>query len=801
MVAAVACVRKEMQKMWCLQSYGREVCHTKNRRVRGVHKETTDDTDTEVEFLEDSEEEYTIKSIKQIAAVNNAIFAELMIDGKTVSFQVDSGASPNVLPMKHLPSEAKVEKTNTMLECWNKSKLTCLGEARITIKNPANGKKYSVKFVVVEEEFTPLLGNSASQKMKLITVNHNNITTPKVNAVKTKDLIEEYADVFHEEVGKLPGTVHLETDPTIMPVVSPSKRLPVNLKEKLKVELDKMCSQGVIKPVKKATSWVSSLSIQTKSNGSLRVCIDPRPLNTALIRQRFQLPILDDLLPELNKARVFTTADLRSGYWHLALDEESQNLLVFDTPYGLYKWKRLPFGINAASEIFQKQLYKAVGNLQGVVCVADDIIVYGAGVNDADALRNHDENLENLLQKCRENNIRLNKEKLKLCQTSVPFLGHIITNEGLKPDPAKIEAVLKMPRPEDVAGVQRLGGFVNYLAKFLPRISDVMAPIRQLTRKDVLWSWGDPQETAFLEIQRLVSEAPILSYYDPGKKLVLQCDASQKGLGVALTQDGHPLAYASRALTDTETRYAQIEKELLAIVYGCEKFHQYTFGNDVDIHSDHRPLESIMLKKLSDCPRRLQNMLMRLQHYNVTVTYKPGKEMFLADTLSRAYVEESLDSGEEAETINVNAISTYVPFTDARLIDLRNATDEDETMQKLKSEILNGWPDEKHNLPSELHGYFTFRDQLVVQDGLVFRGERIVIPYPQRKLMKEKVHSSHIGAEGCVRRARECMFWPNMADDIRQYVDRCAVCKQYDDKNPNETLMCHEVPDRPWAKV
>ena len=133
---------------------------------------------------------------------------------------------------------------------------------------------------------------------------------------------------------------------------------------------------------------------------------------------------------------------------------------------------------------------------------------------------------------------------------------------------------------------------------------------------------GDPQETAFLEIQRLVSEAPILSYYDPGKKLVLQCDASQKGLGVALTQDGHPLAYASRALTDTETRYAQIEKELLAIVYGCEKFHQYTFGNDVDVHSDHRPLESIMLKKLSDCPRRLQNMLMRLQHYNVTVTYK-----------------------------------------------------------------------------------------------------------------------------------------------------------------------------------
>ena len=129
-----------------------------------------------------------------------------------------------------------------------------------------------------------------------------------------------------------------------------------------------------------------------------------------------------------------------------------------------------------------------------------------------------------------------------------------------------------MPRPEDVAGVQRLGGFVNYLAKF---------PIRQLTKKDVPWSWGDPQETVFLEIQRLVSEAPILRYYDPNKRLVIQCDASQKGLGAALLQDGQPLAYASRALTETETRYAQIEKELLAIVYGCEKFHQYTYGNFV----------------------------------------------------------------------------------------------------------------------------------------------------------------------------------------------------------------------------
>ena len=157
-------------------------------------------------------------------------------------------------------------------------------------------------------------------------------------------------------------------------------------------------------------------------------------------------------------------------------------------------------------------------------------------------------------------------------------MGHVLTSHSVKMNPEKAKAVQEMPKPEDVEGIQRINGFVNYLAKFLLGLADVMEPLRQLTRRDTEWQWIEEQEKSFEEVKKLVTAAPILSYYDPKEELVIQCDASQNGLGAALLQKGKPIAYASRALTDTETRYAQIEKEMLAIVFSLEKFHQYTLG-------------------------------------------------------------------------------------------------------------------------------------------------------------------------------------------------------------------------------
>ena len=173
----------------------------------------------------------------------------------------------------------------------------------------------------------------------------------------------------------------------------------------------------------------------------------------------------------------------------------------------------------------------------------------------------------------------------------VAFMGHLFTNNGLKIDPNKAHTVQEMTPPTDMEGVQRLNGFVNYLSKFLPQLADVMEPLRRLTRKDTEWTWSEEQDKAFNEVKRLVSQALVLSYYQPDRPLSIQCDASQKGLGAALLQDGRPNAYPSHSLSDTEQRYAQIEKEMLAIMFVLEKFNQYTFGRHVRVSSNHKQLE------------------------------------------------------------------------------------------------------------------------------------------------------------------------------------------------------------------
>lgn len=239
--------------------------------------------------------------------------------------------------------------------------------------------------------------------------------------------------------------------------------------------------------------------------------------------------------------------------------------------------------------------------------------------------------------------MKLNKKKLKLLRKEIPYMGHLVTANGLKPDPEKVEAVRNMPKPDNVKAVRRFCGFVNYLAKFLPRLAEVLEPIQQLTRKEVPWQWKYEHDAAF-EVKELVTQAPLLKYYNPEEELTVQCDASDKGLGAALMQNGQPIAFASRALTEPETRYAQIEKEMLAVVFALQKFDQYVYGRPATVQSDHKPLAAISNKPPRSAPKRLQGMLLKVQKYDVSIVYKPGPEMYLADTLSRVFLPTTENS-------------------------------------------------------------------------------------------------------------------------------------------------------------
>ena len=303
-----------------------------------------------------------------------------------------------------------------------------------------------------------------------------------------------------------------------------------------------------------------------------------------------------------------------------------------------------------------------------------------------------------------------------------------------------------------------------------------------------------------------MSGPPLLKYYEPDKPLVLQCDASEKGLGASVLQDGKPVTYASRALTTTETYYAQIEKELLAIVFGVERFHQYTYGRRVAVDSDHKPLETTFGKPLASAPRRLQKMFMRLQRYDIDIQYKKGSEMYLADTLSRHFsgdeahlitssFEEEIEGMPRIEEINQMIAS------EEEMLRLKNETDKDEALQMVKAIIQNGWPEIKHNLPATVTPYFHIRDELVVQDGLILRGDRVVIPKALRNEMIEDLHAAHQGIESSLRRARESIFWPNMNSEVKDYISRCEICLTYAPHQQKEPLLSYEVPDCPWAKI
>ena len=297
-------------------------------------------------------------------------------------------------------------------------------------------------------------------------------------------------------------------------------------------------------PVDEPTDGVSNMVVATEESGDLRLCLDPKQLNKALKRERYPLPITDDVLPDLSRAKVFTKFDARNRYWHVQFDDESSKLTTFDTPFGRYRWKRLPFGISVASEIFQKRLKQALDRLDGLLSIHDDMVVYGVGDTEEEPMADHNKNLEQFPQRCRQKGVKLNEKKLKVMCKEIPYMGHLVTAGGLKPDPDKVEAVRNMPKSDNVQAVRRFCGFVNYLAKFLPRLAELLEPIQQLTRNDVEWQWRHEHEAAFEKVKAIVTAAPLLKYCNPKEELTVPCDANDKGLGAALIQKGQPLQAA-----------------------------------------------------------------------------------------------------------------------------------------------------------------------------------------------------------------------------------------------------------------
>ena len=486
---------------------------------------------------------------------------------------------------------------------------------------------------------------------------------------------------------------------------------------------------------------------------------------------------------------------MKHGYWHVPLETKSSYLTTFNTPFGRYRFKRLPFGLHSSAEVLEKRVEQVFGDLD-VSIYFDDLIVAGKDQTE------HDENLRKLLVRARDANVKFNKDKIQLNRSQVSYLGHIVSSEGLKPDPEKVLAVSNMPEPTNAAGVQRLLGTLNFLRGYIPNMSTLTEPLRTLLSKDTHWSWGPEQKAALCAIKNALTSDPVLKYFDTNKDIELQVDASQSGLGAVLLQDNHPVAYASRSLTPAECNYPQIDKELLAIVFGCERFNHYIYGRPVNVQTDHNPLTSILKKSLHKASPRLQRLMLRLQRYDIAeVRYVPGKHLYLADTLSRAFLHHTDMSSTELEGEKVVMVHSLEVTKEAHT-QFTSAYELDSTMTILKQTIQNGWNwSSKKKVPAELQPFWDKKDELYEHVGFVFLGERLIVPHSERKNVLKQLHRGHLGMSKCIDRARRSVYWPGINNDVSQLISGCCVCAKFGNRQQKEPLQPHEEPVLPWNRV
>ena len=535
----------------------------------------------------------------------------------------------------------------------------------------------------------------------------------------------------------------------------------------------------------------------TPSGKKIRLCLDPKDLNKNIRREHYHTRTFDEILPKLFGKKYFSVLDTKKGYWHVELDEDSSLLTTFNTPFGRFKFNRMPFGLLMSQDVFQPKLDATYQGIPNVTGIADDIIVAGKTPEE------HDTAMIRLLDACRANNIGLNSDKLQFKQHKVDFYGHTITDKGVQPSEDKLKAIRAIKSPENLKELLTILGMVNYLNRYSTKLAELTAPLRELNKKDVCFRWEDHHQRALDEIKMELCRVKILAYYDPNPatKTILQCDASQKGLGAWIRQvdengKENIVAMCSRTLTDTETRYSNIERECLAVKFGLDKFEYYLMGRHTAIETDHSPLEQIFKKNIAEVPTRLQNMILWCLRFDITVKYKPGIKIPVADALSRVCLQRPKHEPCQKEVSFISSMQLPI-----ELQRIKDASLQDATLNLLKDIVYKGWPPLRKKCPQELWEFWNFRCDLVIDDGLVLKGDRIIIPKSLRKEVLDAIHLGHQGETKCILIARESVFWPGITNDVKAMVQSCNTCARHQPAPPRLPLMQPDLPTSPWEKL
>lgn len=603
---------------------------------------------------------------------------------------------------------------------------------------------------------------------------------------RVQDLLEEYSDIFSETPKA--GGAHVDLPEHTIDLLPGSKvpfrrnrRLsPLELQE-LRTQVTDLLNKGIITPSN--SPFGAPVLFVPKPGGGLRFCLDYRALNQITTKLRYPLPRIDDLLDAARGGKFFSALDMASGYHQIKIAEADVPKTAFSTPFGHYEWRVLPMGLCNAPSSFMRVMNKVFEKYIGdfVLIYLDDILVMSSDPES------HFLHLRKVFDTIREHRFQIKLSKSKFFQEQIKYLGHILSAEGIRPDPAKIQTLVDWPYPSDAQGMMQFLGLANYFRKFIPNFSRIAAPLYHLTKKSVPFSKGEEAQLCFRALKQLLTSPPLLAYPDPSQPYELISDASITGCGAVLIQNGRPVAYFSSKYSSTERNYTTGEQEMLGIIKALKEWRCYLEGcQGLTLVTDHNPLTFFSTQPtLSRRQARWNEFLSR---FHFSLRHRPGVSN-PADPLSRlthADPNEADLSPSGPEGIATIAIlaTTVSEFSSDLLSRIRSAYDSDPFFNS--SSLTN---------------------QYELTDGLWTYKGRIIVPKSiQSELMAEH-HSSpvagHFGWERTLDLISRHFWWPGMRHAVQDYVRSCTSCQVNKSSNrlPYGLLNPLDIPDSRWHTV
>ncbi|UYV77938.1 K02A2.6-like [Cordylochernes scorpioides] len=761
-----------------------------------------------VHAIAETEISSQIFKIVNLWRTTDPIKIEVQINDKILSLEYDTGSAYSLISDStrrffKLPNPYPADPLRVKLATYSGQPLQVLGTLDVPVQY--QNSTQTLPLMVVGGEGPSLCGRNWMEALGILPTQPYKVDMIKVTENNLPTQLHRFRELFSPGYGVFKGVrARLLVDPEMKPRFFKSRPIPYALKEKISRELDRLVKAGILKPVRHA-EWAAPIVPVLKSDQTIRICGDFEiTANQALKVDQYPLHKAEDIFAALAGGEKFSKIDLRDAYNQLELDDESQLYTVINTHQGLYKYTRLPFGISSAPALFQKQMDILLKGIPLVFCALDDILI--TGKNDQDHLKN----LECVLQRIQEAGLKLRKDKCSFLAPSLEYLGHKIAKEGLQPLPSKVEAIQAYPSPTSLTELQAFLGLLTYYSRFIPNMSSTLVPLYNLLKKEQKCKWETPEERAFKDIKEKLVHSTLLVHFDPRKRQILSCDASGVGIGAVLSQvqgdnDIHPVAFASRTLTPAEKKYSQLEREALGIVFGVTRFRNYLLGNSFTLRTDHKPLVTLFSENKgipTIAANRIQRWAIILSAYQYKIEYIKSTSNTEADVLSRLpmFTPEPDSKEPDSEPVEMVLLMDALDSSPVTSDDIRASLPGDPALRQALDHTLQGWSEET---PKEmgLMPYWSRRYELGACEGLLFWGNRVIIPTNLRAKMLDELHNSHQGIVGLKSVARTLFWWPGLDKDIEETVRRCNCCQSHASMPPRTTPVNWPPTNQPWDRV